>query len=69
VFPLPILKTSENSWDAPYRANLRHVLPSTQRVASAMVAAGAGGHIITVTSIEGIRAAPGDAAVKAGVIN
>jgi 3-oxoacyl-[acyl-carrier protein] reductase len=72
VFSSPLLETSENGWDALYRANLRHVLLCTQRVAQAMVAARIGGSIISVTSIEGVRAAPGYAAyaaAKAGVIN
>lgn len=72
VFSSPLLDTSENGWDALYRANLRHVLLCTQRVARQMVAAGVGGSIISVTSIEGVRAAPGYAAyaaAKAGVIN
>jgi 3-oxoacyl-[acyl-carrier protein] reductase len=72
VFSSPLLETSENGWDALYRANLRHVLLCTQRVARGMVAAGAAGSIINVTSIEGVRAAPGYAAyaaAKAGVIN
>ena len=72
VFASSILETSENGWDALYRANLRHVLLCTQRVARAMVAAEIGGSITTITSIEGVRAAPGYAAyaaAKAGVIN
>ena len=72
VFSSPILETTENGWDALYRSNLRHVLLCTQRVARAMVAAEIGGSIISVTSIEGVRAAPGYAAyaaAKAGVIN
>jgi 3-oxoacyl-[acyl-carrier protein] reductase len=72
VFVSPILETSENGWDALYRANLRHVLLCTQRVARGMVEAGIGGSITAVTSIEGVRAAPGYAAyaaAKAGVIN
>ena len=72
VFSSPILETTENGWDALYRANLRHVLLCTQRVARSMVAAGIGGSVISVTSIEGVRAAPGYAAyaaAKAGVIN
>jgi NAD(P)-dependent dehydrogenase (short-subunit alcohol dehydrogenase family) len=72
VFSSPILETSENGWDALYRSNLRHVLLCTQRVAKAMVAVGRGGSVITVTSIEGSRAAPGYAAyaaAKAGVNN
>ncbi|MGW0159677.1 SDR family NAD(P)-dependent oxidoreductase [Mycobacterium sp. NPDC003323] len=72
TFASPLLDTSENAWDALYRANLRHVLLCTQRVARTMVAAGHPGSIINVTSIEGVRAAPGYAAyaaAKAGVIN
>jgi NAD(P)-dependent dehydrogenase (short-subunit alcohol dehydrogenase family) len=72
VFLSPILETSENGWDALYRANLKHVILCTQRVARGMVQSGTGGSIISVTSIEGVRAAPGYAAyaaAKAGVIN
>jgi len=72
VFWSSLLETSENGWDALYRSNLKHVLLCTQRVARAMVAASIGGSIMSVTSIEGVRAAPGYAAyaaAKAGVIN
>lgn len=72
VFASPILETTENGWDALHRSNLRHVLLCTQRVAKAMVEAGIGGSIISITSIEGTRAAPGYAAyaaAKAGVIS
>ena len=72
VFISPLLETSENGWDALYRSNLRHVLLCTQRVARVMVDRGMGGSIMSVTSIEGVRAAPGYAAyaaAKAGVIN
>jgi NAD(P)-dependent dehydrogenase (short-subunit alcohol dehydrogenase family) len=72
VFSSPLLDTTENGWDALYRANLRHVLLCTQRVARELVAAGLPGSIMAVTSIEGVRAAPGYAAyaaAKAGVIN
>ena len=72
VFASPLLETTENGWDALYRANLRHVLLCTQRVARAMVAAQIAGSVTTITSIEGARAAPGYAAyaaAKAGVIN
>ena len=72
VFLSPILETSENGFDALYRANLKHVILCTQRVARGMVETGRGGSIISVTSIEGVRAAPGYAAyaaAKAGVIN
>jgi NAD(P)-dependent dehydrogenase (short-subunit alcohol dehydrogenase family) len=72
VFFSPMLDTSENGWDALYKSNLRHVLLCTQRVARALVAEGQPGSVINVTSIEGVRAAPGYAAyaaAKAGVIN
>ncbi|PRC44189.1 oxidoreductase, partial [Mycobacterium sp. ITM-2017-0098] len=72
TFKSPLLDTSENGWDALYRSNLRHVLLCTQRVARRLVDSGAPGSIINVTSIEGVRAAPGYAAyaaAKAGVIN
>lgn len=72
VFSSPLLETSENGWDALYRANLRHVLLCTQRIARQLVAEGLPGSIMAVTSIEGVRAAPGYAAyaaAKAGVIN
>ena len=72
VFSSPLLDTTENGWDALYRSNLKHVILCTQRVARVMVEHGIGGSIISVTSIEGVRAAPGYAAyaaAKAGVIN
>jgi NAD(P)-dependent dehydrogenase (short-subunit alcohol dehydrogenase family) len=72
VFASPLLETSENGFDALYRANLKHVILCTQRVARQMVEGGSGGSIMSVTSIEGVRAAPGYAAyaaAKAGVIN
>ncbi len=72
VFASSLLETSENGWDALYRSNLRHVLLCTQRVARRLVAEELPGSIINLTSIEGVRAAPGYAAygaAKAGVIN
>jgi NAD(P)-dependent dehydrogenase (short-subunit alcohol dehydrogenase family) len=72
VFFSSLLETSENGFDALYRANLKHVMVCTQRVARSMVADGRGGSIVNITSIEGVRAAPGYAsyaAAKAGVIN
>ena len=66
TFWSPILDTSENGWDALYRSNLRHVLLCTQRVARGMVDAGIGGSIINVTSIEGVRAAPGLRGLRRG---
>ena len=72
VFHSSILETSENGWDALYKANLRHVYLCTQRVARGIVERKLTGSIISITSIEGVRAAPGYAtyaAAKAGVIN
>jgi 3-oxoacyl-[acyl-carrier protein] reductase len=72
VFNSPLLDTTENGWDALYKSNLLHVLLCTQRVARALVDAEQAGSVINVTSIEGVRAAPGYAAyaaAKAGVIN
>lgn len=72
VFSSPLLDTSENGWDALYKANLRHVLLCTQRVVRQLVSKKLPGSIISLTSIEGVRAAPGYAAyaaAKAGVIN
>lgn len=72
VFHSSLLDTSPNGWDALIRANLGHVLLCTQRVGRSLRDAGVGGSIINVTSIEGLRGAPGFAAyaaAKAGVIN
>ena len=72
VFSSPLLETTENGWDALYRANLKHVILCTQRVARVMVEHEIGGSIMSVSSIEGVRAAPGYAAyaaAKAGVLN
>ncbi|HVX17400.1 MAG TPA: SDR family oxidoreductase [Acidimicrobiales bacterium] len=72
AFHRPLLTTSDNGFDALHRANLGHVLRATRRVAGSMVERGSGGSIINVTSIEGVRAAPGYAAyaaAKAGVVN
>ncbi|MGB7051812.1 MAG: SDR family oxidoreductase [Acidimicrobiales bacterium] len=72
TFTVPFLESREKGWDALYRANLRHVYLCTHRVARALVAAELPGSIINVTSIEGVRAAPGYAAyaaAKAGVIS
>jgi 3-oxoacyl-[acyl-carrier protein] reductase len=72
TFRSPLLETTPKGWDALWRANLGQVLLCTQRVARAMVAAGTGGSIVNIASIEGTRAAPGFAAyaaAKAGVIS
>lgn len=72
VFWKPLLEGTENGWEALHRSNLSHVILCTQRVARSMVEAGSTGSIVNLTSIEGVRAAPGYAAyaaAKAGVIS
>lgn len=72
VFRAPFLETSEKGLEALHRANLLHVMLCTQAVARVMIDRGGGGSIISVTSSEGVRAAPGYAsyaAAKAGVIS
>jgi NAD(P)-dependent dehydrogenase (short-subunit alcohol dehydrogenase family) len=72
VFWSGLLDTSANGWDALIRMNLTQVILCTQRVARAMADAQLGGSIINVSTIEGVRAAPGFAAyaaAKAGVLN
>ena len=72
TFRADLLDTSDNGFDALYQANLGQVMRCTRRAAEVMVDHGRGGSIINVTSIEGVRAAPGYAsyaAAKAGVIN
>ena len=72
VFWSSLLDTAPKGWEALIRANLTQVLLCTQRVARAMVDAHEGGSVINISTIEGVRAAPGYAAyaaAKAGVIN
>ncbi len=66
VFKSPLLETTENGWDALYRSNLKHVILCTQRVARVMVEHQLGGSIMSVTSIEGVRAAPGLRRLRGG---
>jgi NAD(P)-dependent dehydrogenase (short-subunit alcohol dehydrogenase family) len=72
VFSSGLLETSLNGWDALIRINLTQVMLCTQRVARAVVDTGLSASIINVSTIEGVRAAPGFAAyaaAKAGVVN
>lgn len=72
VFRAPFVDTVEKGWDALLRINLKSILHGTRAVAPRMIAQGRGGAIVNVTSIEGVRAAPGYAvyaAAKAGVIS
>lgn len=64
LFHSPLLETSENGWNALYKANLRHVLLCTRRVTRQLVSSGLAGSVISLTSIEGVRAAPGARATR-----
>lgn len=54
----PFVETSDDEWDALYQANLRHVFACTRRFAPKMIAAGNGGSIVNISSIEAFRAVP-----------
>jgi 3-oxoacyl-[acyl-carrier protein] reductase len=72
TFASAFVDSSETGWDALLRANLGTVLRGTQLVARRLVAAGRGGSIVNVVSIEATRAAPSFAvyaAAKAAVVN
>ncbi len=65
TFKADFLDTNTRGWDAVIRANFGWLLHSTQLAALQMQAAGHGGSIINVTSIEAHRAAPGYAVYSA----
>jgi 3-oxoacyl-[acyl-carrier protein] reductase len=72
TFKADFLDTNARGWDALIRTNFGWLLHSTQIGARQMVTQGGGGSIITLTSIEGHRAAPGYAVyagMKAAVTN
>jgi NAD(P)-dependent dehydrogenase (short-subunit alcohol dehydrogenase family) len=72
TFAAPFLDSAPKGWHALWRANLESVLHCTQLVGRRLVAAGRGGSVINVVSIEGTRAAPlyaAYAAAKAGAIS
>ena len=72
TFKADFLDTNTRGWDAIIRTNFGWLLHSTQIAARQMVDQGDGGSIITLTSIEGHRAAPGYAVyagMKAAVTN
>jgi NAD(P)-dependent dehydrogenase (short-subunit alcohol dehydrogenase family) len=72
TFRAPFLSTTAKADDALLRANLTSVLHGVRAAAPRMIAAGRGGSIINIVSIEGERAAPGYAlyaAAKAAVIS
>jgi NAD(P)-dependent dehydrogenase (short-subunit alcohol dehydrogenase family) len=71
TFNQPFEHTSAKGWDALTRTNFTWLLTSTQLAIPRLRAAG-GGSIINVSSIEGVRAAPGYsvyAGLKGAVVN
>jgi 3-oxoacyl-[acyl-carrier protein] reductase len=72
TFRQPFADSSPRGWDAVIRTNFTWLLQSTQLAIHRMRAGGRGGSIISITSIEGHRAAPGYAVyagMKAAVTN
>ncbi len=72
TFAAAFIDSQEKGWDALWRANAKSVMHCTQLVARRMIAAGRGGSIVNVVSIEAGRAAPlyaAYAAAKAGVVS
>jgi NAD(P)-dependent dehydrogenase (short-subunit alcohol dehydrogenase family) len=70
TFRAPFLDTTPKGWNALWRMNVEHVLHACSLAAPRMRAGGRGGSIISVTTIEAHRAAPGFAvyaAAKAAV--
>ena len=72
VTPRPFIEQSERSWRRHIDLNLVSALAATSAAVPVMIKGGRGGSIISVTSIEGSRAAPNYsvyAACKAGLNN
>jgi 3-oxoacyl-[acyl-carrier protein] reductase len=65
TFMAPFTDTSPRAWDALLRTNLTHVLHACSLAIHRMRAGGRGGSIVTVTTIEAHRAAPGFAVYSA----
>lgn len=63
--PRLFVESDEADWEALYRINLKHVLLCTRALAPAMIEGGAGGSIITLSSIEGFRGIPANAVYAA----
>lgn len=58
TFRATFLDTVEKGWDALVRLNLKTVLHGVRLVAPRMIARGAGGNVLNIVTIEGVRAAP-----------
>ncbi len=70
--PIKLVEMTDRQMDRQIDLNLKSIAVGTQTAAKLMIAAGAGGSIINITSIEGLRAAPGYAVYagcKAGIVN
>lgn len=65
TFMAPFVDTSPRAWDALLRTNLTHVLHACSLAIPRLRAGGRGGSIVTVTTIEAHRAAPGFAVYSA----
>jgi 3-oxoacyl-[acyl-carrier protein] reductase len=65
TFMAPFTDTSPRAWDALLRTNLTHVLHACSLAIPRMRAGGRGGSIVSVTTIEAHRAAPGFAVYSA----
>lgn len=68
----PLVDMSTDTWDLDHRRNLRYFFVAAREVARSLIARGAPGSIVCVTSIDGIRSAAGHAsygAAKAGLVN
>jgi 3-oxoacyl-[acyl-carrier protein] reductase len=65
TFGAPFADTTPKGWDALLRTNLTHVLHACSLAIPRMRAGGRGGSIISVTTIEAHRAAPGFAVYSA----
>jgi NAD(P)-dependent dehydrogenase (short-subunit alcohol dehydrogenase family) len=66
----PFAETTDEEWSALYAINLEHVFRMTRAVLPPMIAGGAGGSIINLSTVEAFRGIPQHpvyAAFKAGV--
>lgn len=70
--PIKLVEMTDRQMDKQIDLNLKSLAVGTQAAAKLMIAQGTGGSIINITSIEGLRAAPGYAVYagcKAGIVN
>ena len=68
----PIVDMTPAQWDRDHRMNLRYFFINAQLVARSIIARGAPGSIVCISSVEGAQSAPNHAsygAAKAGLIN